>query len=269
MEAKEQYETCVRALAHFGHDHGFSDFVIGLSGGMDSTLACVMAVDAFGADHVHGVLMPGPYSSSSSIEDATALAKALGLETQTVSITPPYESFLNQFEDNTLNNLARENIQARCRMVVLMALSNTFGWMVINTGNKSESYMGYSTLYGDTCGAFAPLGGLYKTTVYELARWRNSQKTSPIPDRVFTKPPSAELSENQEDEKGLGIDYATLDAILIRLIEKGEDEACLVHAGFCPSDIHLVTNRIKAYSFKRQMEPPYPTEKFYADEVSS
>ena len=203
---------------------------------MDSTLVAVMAADALGADHVHGVMLPGPYSSESSIDDAEALALALGISNITVPICEPFEAFeavLARACGGALTGLAAENTQARCRMVCLMALSNAHGWLMLNTGNKSEAAMGYSTLYGDTAGAFAPLGGVYKTDVFAMARWRNRRAveeggTGPIPVNVFVKPPSAELAPDQEDEKSLGVDYATLDRILVAYVEEGKDAAAIV-----------------------------------------
>ena len=154
-------------------------------------------------------------------------------------------------------------------MVCLMALSNTYGWMLVNTGNKSEACMGYSTLYGDTAGAFAPLGGLYKTDVYAVGRARNAQaadagRVPPIPERVFTKPPSAELAPGQEDEKSLGVDYALLDRILIELVERGRavGEASAV-LNVDPALVARIAATTDAYAFKRALEPPFPQARFY------
>ena len=173
MNPQQMYEACTAALGAFVRSAGFTDVVIGLSGGMDSTLVAVMAHDALGADHVHGVMLPGPYSSESSIDDAEALAANLGISNITVPICEPFEAFeavLARACGGALIGLAAENTQARCRMVCLMALSNAHGWLMLNTGNKSEAAMGYSTLYGDTAGAFAPLGGVYKTDAFAMAR---------------------------------------------------------------------------------------------------
>ena len=250
---------------------GFTDVVIGLSGGMDSSLVAVMCVDALGAERVHGVLMPGPYSTEHSVDDALELARNLGLEPRTVSIAEPYRAFEAALADacgGKLEGLAAENTQARCRMVCLMALSNAYGWMLVNTGNKSEAMMGYSTLYGDTAGAFAPIGGLYKTDVFAVARWRNDQAeaagtTPPIPEHVFTKPPSAELSPEQEDEKSMGIDYATLDRLLEAHVERGLDATALAAEGFDAADGERVLRTVRATAFKRALEPPSPDEAFY------
>lgn len=159
-------------------------------------------------------------------------------------------------------------------MVCLMALSNAHGWLMLNTGNKSEAAMGYSTLYGDTAGAFAPLGGVYKTDVFAMARWRNRRAveeggTGPIPVNVFVKPPSAELAPDQEDEKSLGVDYATLDRILIAYVEEGRDAAAIVaESGLSRDLVDYVVARTDANAFKRALEPPYPDAPFYGDPAS-
>lgn len=271
MNLQQMYGACTKALGAFVRDAGFADVVIGLSGGMDSTLVAVMAADALGADRVHGVLLPGPFSSPSSIEDAEALAANLGIATCTVSICEPFAAFKRVLAEpcgGALSGLAAENTQARCRMVCLMALSNAHGWLMLNTGNKSEACMGYSTLYGDTAGAFAPLGGIYKTDVFALARWRNRQAeeqggAGPIPENVFVKPPSAELAPDQEDEKSLGVDYATLDRILVAFMEKGESAEAMEASGIDRELVDYVIARTGANAFKRALEPPYPDAPFY------
>ncbi|MEY8314353.1 NAD(+) synthase [Adlercreutzia muris] len=279
MEPLEMYDACTAALGDFVRGAGFTDVVIGLSGGMDSSLVAVMAVDALGADSVHGVMLPGPYSSESSLTDARALAANLGIAADTVFICEPFEAFetvLGRACGGELAGLAAENTQARCRMVCLMALSNAHGWLLLNTGNKSEAAMGYSTLYGDTAGAFAPLGGVYKTDVFAMARARNRRAVEagdvgPIPVNVFVKPPSAELSPDQEDEKSLGIDYATLDRILVAAVEHGRAPeavaAALVAEGHeAEATRRLVDDvlaRTAANAFKRALEPPYPAAAFY------
>lgn len=265
MDTAAIYQHCVASLKTFVADLGFTDVVIGLSGGMDSSLVAVMAVDAFGAEHVHGVLLPGPYSSTHSFDDAQELATRLGIETEVVSICEPFEAFesvLQRACGGELAGLAAENTQARCRMICLMALSNTYGWLMLNTGNKSEAMMGYSTLYGDTAGAFAPLGGLYKTDVYKVARWRNEQfdlaPEAPIPDNVFEKAPSAELSPDQDDETSLGVDYPTLDAILKLTNEGAKSFEEIVAAGYDAALVERILRTAEAMAFKRAMEPPYP-----------
>lgn len=267
MNAASQYEICLSALRDYAQGAGFTDVVIGLSGGIDSSVVATISVDAFGAEHVHGVLMPGPYSTEHSVDDAFDLASRLGIETRTVSIVKPYEAFEDALAEackgGELAGSASENTQARCRMVVLMAISNSCGWMLVNTGNKSEACMGYSTLYGDTAGAFAPIGGLYKTDVYGVARWLNERaaahgKQQPIPDHVLVKPPSAELSPGQQDEKSLGVDYATLDKILVAHVEHGADVDALAEAGFDRALAERVVSTTAHFAFKRAMEPPFP-----------
>lgn len=272
MSHHEMYEACVGELRAFVNGAGFTDVVIGLSGGLDSAVVAAMAVDAFGSNHVHGVLLPGPYSSEHSVTDALDLAERLGIDAPIISITAAYEAFAEALApvcEGKLAGLASENTQARCRMVVIMALSNAHGWMMLNTGNKSEAMMGYSTLYGDTAGAFAPIGGIYKTDVFALARWRNAQAeaagdTPPIPENIITKPPSAELAPDQEDERSLGIDYATLDAILIAAMEQGKAvEGVSAELDLAIDQVERVLARAASYAFKRALEPPYPQAKFY------
>lgn len=272
MAPREMYGTCVDALRDFVGAAGFTDVVIGLSGGIDSAVVAVMAVDALGASHVHGIMLPGPYSSDHSVADSQDLAANLGIDAPVISINEPYQAFARLMAPacgGELAGLASENTQARCRMVAIMALSNAHGWMMLNTGNKSEAMMGYSTLYGDTAGAFAPMGGLYKTDVYAVARWRNEQAravgaVAPIPEHILVKPPSAELAPDQEDERSLGIDYPTLDAILIDAMEYGKSaEEIASSRGFDAGQVSRILKRAHSYAFKRALEPPFPQAKFY------
>lgn len=275
MDAFEKYDACVAALRAFAHQAGFTECVVGLSGGIDSALCAVLCVDAFGASSVHGVLLPGPYSSVHSVEDAEDEARTLGIDYQVLSIAEPYQAFAELLAEpcgEAWDNLPSQNTQARCRMVCLMALSNAHGWMLVNTGNKSEAMMGYSTLYGDTAGAFAPIGGLYKTDIYALSRARNERARTadlpePIPARVLVKPPSAELAPGQEDESSLGIDYATLDAILIRYFEWGWEAERIASEGLSGSkdvsEVRQIIERAQRFAFKRALEPPYPSARFY------
>lgn len=271
MELAQKYQICVDSLRDYAQTAGFNEAVIGLSGGIDSSLVAVMCADVFGAENVHGYMLPGPYSTDHSITDAQNLADNLGLSTAIISILEPYEGFeraLHEVLGGELSGLASENTQARCRMVCLMALSNANNWMLVNTGNKSEAMMGFSTLYGDTAGAFAPLGGLYKTDVFALSRWCNEQaqregKVAPIPEHVLTKPPSAELSPGAQDEISLGIDYTTLDQILIAVYEQGMSVDEVVTQGFAREQVEEAIRRTEHYAFKRAIEPPFPTAKFY------
>lgn len=271
MQAQDKYELCLRSLKEYVNEAGYSDVVIGVSGGIDSALVTTMCVDAFGAAHVHAVILPGPYTSPQSIEDAMALTENLGIEVQIISIIEPFEAFVSALKEGgsrDLSGLALENTQARCRMVCLMALSNSHIWMMINTGNKSENMMGYSTLYGDTAGAFAPLGGLYKTDVYKLALWRNERAIAeagiaPIPESTIERPPTAELSPDQEDEKALGMSYDMLDKILIEVIENKKTPSEIVKLGIDDDAVSRVIARIQANAFKQSAEPPYPKAQFY------
>ena len=217
MNPEQQYTACVAGLKEFVEGIGGHGVVLGLSGGIDSSLVACMCVDAFGAENVHGYMLPGPYSTEHSLVDAQELARNLGIRAERVSIAEAYRVFESQL--STLcpsfdRSTAGENTQARCRMIVLMALANFYGWTMVNTGNKSEAMMGYSTLYGDTAGAYAPIGGLYKTDVYAVSRWVNARaeaagRVVPIPEHVLVKPPSAELAPGQQDETSLGTTYAS------------------------------------------------------------
>ena len=268
MTPEEQYRTCVNGLREFAAGIGATDVVLGLSGGIDSSLVACMCVDAFGAEHVHGYMLPGPYSSEHSLVDAQELGRNLGLHVERISIVEPYRAFAHVLgphcadDRSSFVGLASENTQARCRMVVLMALSNAHGWMMVNTGNKSEAMMGYSTLYGDTAGAYAPIGGLYKTDVFAVSRWVNLAACAkgdlpPIPQHVLVKPPSAELAPGQTDEATLG-SYDELDRLLIDHVERGMDAAALVAAGYDAAEVERVTKRVASYAFKRALEPAFP-----------
>lgn len=264
MDIEAIHEALVAQLREFVQGIGFSDCVVGLSGGIDSAVTAVLAVEALGAEHVHGVLLPGPYSSDHSVVDAEELAERAGIEAFTVPITAAYEAFsevLGPACGGQLGGLAAENTQARCRMVCLMALSNVHGWLLLNTGNRSEAFMGYSTLYGDTAGAIAPIGGLYKTQVYALARWMNERAEAagavpPIPQRTIDKPPSAELAPDQQDERALGIDYPALDNILRLAFDEERPIRAIVEAGYDADLVEGIIMRANAAEFKRAQEPP-------------
>jgi NAD+ synthetase len=266
------YEADWRALElsvrDYVHKNGFSDVVIGLSGGIDSAVTATLAVDALGAEHVHGVLMPGPHSSPGSVADATELAEKLGIDTLTLPITEPLEAF-RALSQEVLGQegsfLARQNIQARIRTIHLMHLSNTFNWLLLNTGNKSEAAMGFSTLYGDTAGALAPLGNVYKTDVYGLALWRN-ERSSVIPPAILEKPPSAELYDGQRDDDTLP-PYEQLDRILRPHIEEGMGVDQIVEYLRQEPDnewvseelVEQVLDSVRAAEYKRRQEPLAPS----------
>jgi NAD+ synthase (glutamine-hydrolysing) len=261
------WNALVCAIRDFVGKNGFSDVVLGLSGGIDSALVAALATEALGSSHVHGVCMPGPFSSQASIDDAQELARLLGIETLTFPIVDSFEAFKQasiQVLGGPGSDTALENLQARLRTLILMHLSNSYGWLVLNTGNKSEAAMGYSTLYGDTAGAFAPLGNLYKTDVYGIAAWLN-EKELRIPQAIIDKAPSAELREGQLDTDSLP-PYDVLDRILKLHIEEnlGVDqilECAHQHAGEAPLDSELIESvlaRVKKAEFKRRQEPLAP-----------
>ena len=255
-----------RALALATCDYvrkcGFSDVLVGLSGGIDSAVVAALAVDALGSEHVLGILMPGPYSSVASVEDAEALAANLGIQTRTVHIDELYRDASQLYEGalgSSFAGVAAENLQARLRGTTLMSLANARGALVLNTGNKSESGMGYSTLYGDTVGAYAPIGDVYKGRVYELARWRNQSSLTPvIPENVLVKAPSAELSEGQTDEASFGVSYPDIDRILTMHVERGMDARAIVAAGVDAAAVQRVLDACRVAEFKRRQEPMAP-----------
>ena len=216
-EEEEIYRAIVLGTGDYVRKNGFREVVIGLSGGVDSSLVAVIAADALGASAVHGVSLPSRYTSDNSNEDAAELASALGIDYRTIAIEPAHQAMLSMLAEDFGGGLAEENIQSRLRGVVLMALSNKFGWLVLTTGNKSELAVGYSTLYGDTAGGFAAIKDVPKTLVYRLCRWRNSVRPV-IPERVLTKPPTAELRPGQLDTDSLP-PYEQLDPVLEAYVE--------------------------------------------------
>ncbi len=247
------------SVAAYIRKNGFSDVVVGLSGGIDSSIVAAVAVDALGPEHVHGVLMPSMYSSDGSVDDALDLADRLGIDTFKIPINGPFEAFEAALAEpcgGELEGIARENLQARIRTVYLMALSNRYGWALLNTGNKSEAAMGYSTLYGDTAGAYAPLGNIYKTRLYELAEWRNEQ-SEVIPVSVIEKAPSAELRPGQTDQDSLP-PYEILDGICALYLEYGYDPDEIVGEGFEPEVVDKVLGLIVINEYKRASEPMAP-----------
>ena len=235
----------------------FKSAIVGLSGGIDSALVAVLAADALGADKVLGVSMPARYSSEGSLSDAAALAKNLGIRYEVLPIEPVFKSVEKQLEKvfaGTKPNEAEENVQSRLRGVTLMALSNKFGALVLTTGNKSEMAVGYCTLYGDMCGALAPLADVFKTDIYQIARWVNRDREI-IPAASISKPPSAELRPNQTDQDSLP-PYETLDQILDAYVVKnlGRDE--IIRRGFDAAVVNDVLNKINFSEYKRRQAAP-------------
>ena len=260
---EEVYEALVVGTGDYARKNGFTDAVIGLSGGVDSTLVAAVAVDALGPDHVHGVLMPSRFSSEGSVSDAELLADALGMETRTIPIEAAHAAFLEMLTESFAGvdeDLTEENIQARVRGTTLMALSNKFGWLVLATGNKSEMAAGFSTLYGDLAGGFAVIKDVSKLLVYDLCRNRNERASAagepdPIPPDVLTKPPSAELRADQRDDQSLP-PYEELDPILLAYVEGDATAGDLVAAGFDPDLVRRVVTLVDRAEYKRRQAPP-------------
>ena len=257
----EKYACMRRALVMGVRDYfrktGVKKAILGLSGGIDSALTLVIAAEALGKENVWAVLLPGPYSSEHSIADALALANKLGIKHDTISINDTVKSFENslagKFAD-TLPGIAEENIQARARAVVLMALSNKFGHMLLNTSNKSEAAVGYGTLYGDMCGGLAVIGDVYKTEVYGIARLIN-EKEEIIPHNTILKPPSAELKPNQKDTDSLP-EYELLDQVLYKLVDLQMDAASIAAEGYDRSLVEKIAAMVFANEHKRLQSPP-------------
>ena len=260
------WQAMVLGLRDYVGKNRFPGVVIGLSGGIDSALSAAVAVDALGADKVHCVMMPSPYTSAESLEDAAAAARLLGVELQSIDIAPAMQAYAAMlapaFADRA-PDITEENLQSRARGVTLMALSNKFGWMVLSTGNKSEMSAGYATLYGDMCGGYAVLKDVYKTTVFALAQLRNRRRPAGVhgpggpvmPERIITKPPSAELKFNQTDQDTLP-PYDVLDDILEGLIEREETVAEIVARGHDEAVVRAVWRMLDRAEYKRRQAPP-------------
>lgn len=256
-EDEEVYAALVTALGDYVRKNGFHEVVIGLSGGIDSALTAAVAVDALGPDSVWGVAMPSPYSSEGSLRDAEDLTKRLGCRFSTLRIDDiftDYRALLAPHFEGTESGVAEENLQARIRGAVLMALSNKFGGMVAATGNKSEMAVGYATLYGDMVGGYAVLKDVLKTRVYRLARWRNA-KGQVIPPASIEKPPSAELRPDQLDTDSLP-PYEVLDPILEAYVERDESVQQIVSAGAEIDTVIRITTLVDNNEYKRRQAPP-------------
>jgi NAD+ synthase (glutamine-hydrolysing) len=255
--AERVYRALVLGTRDYVEKNGFAGVVLGLSGGIDSALTLTIAIDALGPERVHAVMMPSRYTSQMSREDAERQARRLGVRYDVLSIEPMFEATLEVLDDVFTGlppDTTEENIQARCRGVLLMAISNKTGKMVLTTGNKSEMAVGYATLYGDMAGGFAPLKDCAKTLVYQLASYRNS--VSPvIPERVITRPPTAELRDNQKDSDSLP-PYDVLDAILEAFIEKDFSVDQITALGFDRATVVRVLQMVKRAEYKRRQAPP-------------
>ncbi len=256
-ELAEVYQALKLGLADYTRKNGFTDVVVGLSGGIDSALVAALASDALGVEHVHGVLMPGPYSSVGSVDDALVLSGNLGIDALTLPIGESFESLLDTLEPafgELPEDVTEENLQARVRGTLLMALSNKLRWLVLATGNKSEISVGYSTLYGDMVGGFAPIKDVFKTRVWDLARWRNEQGPV-IPEATIAKPPSAELRPGQTDQDTLP-PYDVLDGVLRAYVEQDRCADEIVDAGFDREVVERVIRMVDAAEYKRRQAAP-------------
>jgi NAD+ synthase (glutamine-hydrolysing) len=255
----EVYEALVLGTRDYVRKNGFADVLIGLSGGVDSSLVAAIAVDALGAEHVTGVLMPSRYSSDHSISDAEDLARRLGIRTFTVPIERAHVAFdgmLTPLFEGTAAGLAEENVQARIRGNVLMTISNKFGWMVLTTGNKSEMATGYATLYGDMAGGFAVIKDVPKSLVYALCNDLNTRKNREIvPAHVLEKPPSAELAPGQVDADSLPV-YDVLDPIIEHYVENDLSVGELIARGYDPELVRRVAKMVDRNEYKRRQAPP-------------
>ncbi|MER6524536.1 NAD+ synthase [Streptomyces sp. NPDC001508] len=254
---EEVYSALVTGLRAYVHKNGFRSVLIGLSGGIDSALVAAIACDAVGAEQVYGVSMPSKYSSEHSKDDAAELARRTGLNFRTVPIAPMFDAYMASTE---LTGLAEENLQSRLRGTLLMAISNQEGHIVLAPGNKSELAVGYSTLYGDSVGAYGPIKDVYKTSVFRLAEWRNRAaaergQTPPIPENSLTKPPSAELRPGQVDTDSLP-DYPVLDAILDLYVDHDKGADTIVAAGFDPALVIRTLRMVDTAEYKRRQYPP-------------
>ncbi len=265
-ETAVMYAAMMTGLRDYVEKNGFNGVVIGLSGGIDSALTAVVAVDALGAERVHTVMLPSPYTSDISLEDAQALAQALKVRYDVLPIDAGMQAadaMLAPLSPEVPNALAKENIQSRLRGLLLMAISNSTGALLVTTGNKSELATGYATLYGDMCGAYSVLKDVYKTDVFALSRWRNVQrpagaKGAPgalISERIITRPPSAELRADQKDEDSLP-PYEVLDAILRCMIEERLGSEAIIAQGYDADTVRQVATLLRRSEYKRRQSPP-------------
>jgi NAD+ synthase len=260
------YHAMLVGLRDYVNRNRFPGVVLGLSGGIDSALSAAVAVDALGADRVWCVMMPSPFTSQDSLDDAAACARLLGCRLDTVRIEPAmqaFEAMLGPLFAGRAPDTAEENIQSRIRGLTLMALSNKFGPMLLTTGNKSEMSVGYATIYGDMAGGYSVLKDVYKTTVFRLSEWRNRHRPrlglgpdgAVMPQRVISKPPTAELRDNQKDEDSLP-PYALLDPMLMALVEDEKSAADLIAAGFDAATVARIERLLHIAEYKRRQAPP-------------
>ncbi len=255
------WRALVRGTRDYVRKNGFSQALLGLSGGVDSAMVLAIAVDALGAENVTAVRLPSRYTSDLSNDLASRQAAALGVRLHTLPIEAPFAAFLETLAPlfaGHAPDITEENLQSRCRGALMMALSNKFGGLLLTTGNKSEYAVGYATIYGDMCGGYAPIKDVYKTDVFALCRWRNGQGDGErIPEAVIARPPSAELRENQRDDDSLP-PYEILDALLERHIEGEQSSAELIAAGFDADMVHRVLRLVRISEWKRRQAAPGP-----------
>ncbi|MEW6409972.1 MAG: NAD+ synthase [Nitrospirota bacterium] len=256
---EEIYHALLLGTKDYVRKNGFDNVLIGLSGGVDSSLVAAIAVDVLGADRVVGLLMPSPYTSKESIEDAFQVAKNLGIKVKEIPINEPFNKYLDTLATHfkgMIPDVTEENLQARIRGNILMAFSNKFGWLVLTTGNKSEMSVGYATLYGDMAGGFAVIKDVPKTMVYELCRYRNSTgKKAVIPERIIEKEPTAELRTGQKDSDTLP-PYHILDPILKAYVEEDRSFEEMIDTGFAEETVRKVIHMVDRSEYKRRQSPP-------------
>jgi len=253
------YNGIVRGIRDYVRKNRFPGVLLGLSGGVDSALTLALAVDALGPEQVTAVMMPTRYTSQLSLDEAAAQARLLGVHYHVVPIEDAFNALTTTLQplfSGRAPDVTEENLQARIRGMILMALSNKFGAMVLSTGNKSEMACGYATLYGDMCGGYAPLKDVYKTEVWDLCRYRNAISPA-IPEVVITRPPSAELRDNQKDQDSLP-PYELLDEILKRYIEQDQSRAEIIAEGFDAATVERVVRMVLRNEYKRRQSAPGP-----------
>lgn len=257
LQIESTHKIIIKGLQDFFAVNGFSKAILGLSGGIDSAVVASLACEAIGRENVWGIALPSQFSTDHSIKDAEELANNLQCRFDIIPIINGYESILQLVEkqfSGTSFGIAEENIQARIRAVVLMALSNKFNYLLLNTSNKSEGSVGYGTLYGDLCGGISVIGDLYKTEVFALARYINRNKEI-IPNNSIIKPPSAELHSGQKDSDSLP-EYETLDKILFEFIENSKSASQIIEEGFDKEIVQQIMNLFERSAFKRIQSPP-------------
>jgi len=251
------HDALILGIQDYFRKSGFQKAVLGLSGGIDSAIVCALACRALGPENVMAVLMPSKYSSDHSIQDALDLVNTIGCKHEVIKISEAADAFdhmLAPVFEGLAFNLTEENIQARCRGILLMAMSNKFGYILLNTSNKSECAVGYGTLYGDMCGAIGVIGDVYKTQIFQLARYINKDGEV-IPENTIVKPPSAELRPDQKDSDSLP-DYDTLDQILMQYIEQKKSSRAIIAKGFDDALVKRVIKLVNNAEFKRYQTPP-------------